>query len=111
MRNLRSSGAYNGSDPKSTLMILLQSAQKLTSSDTPWMVCNRCIGLFSVNRSAASEAARRWRVTGHPSECPRLCDVYENGPNLVVEVVDDAGYRAAMNAVNTALESIAEILR
>jgi hypothetical protein len=41
-----------------------QFASQMASQTTPWMVCNDCIGIFSVDKTQARQHALRWYESG-----------------------------------------------
>ena len=91
---------------KEKFLEVTQSASSTCASDTPWMVCETCISCFDVNRVKVQEAARSWRRTGKPSSGMKLCTVENNGLHQIVNIIDDVGYRNALNAAVQAYQEI-----
>ncbi len=42
----------------------VQFASQMASQTTPWMVCNDCIGLFTVDKAKSRDYAIRWYESG-----------------------------------------------
>ena len=76
------------------------------SSDTPWQICEECAGMFSFDHDHAKAELFRNRDTGEPSSGFGLCNVSYLGKDVIVEILDEEAFKAALKAARMALDQI-----
>jgi len=85
---------------------LLMVFARMAKSDTPWMVCENCAVLFSFDLAERREKARICRSTGQPSGGFALCQMRQQGNDIIIDNVDDDGMMAAMRAATNAIRTL-----
>ncbi len=78
----------------------------LASNDTPWIICEKCSSMFSIDLNQAREKACKWWLTGQPGSGFRLCELIHGGKAPIVNIIDGDGMKKAMIAVTKAYSTM-----
>lgn len=95
-------------DEGERIMCLHDYINALAALDTPWMVCDKCVLRFSVDRNATKGAAAEWRRTGKPSGGFGLCTLEIQGQTKVVKIRNQQQFLAARKTAYEAYTSLSE---